>query len=86
MTTNNQQSNDINELKTDMNVVEKRIDTLMKLEDGSTTGDAELIDARIGYDSNEYDTLGDSMRQQITDVHHAIDLICGSNVKIEVHD
>ena len=85
MTTNNQQSNDINELKTDMNVVERRINTLTKLEDGSTTGDAELIDARIGYDSYEYDTLGDSMRQQITDVHHAIDLICGSNVKIELH-
>ena len=85
MTTNNQQSNDINELKTDMNVVERRIDTLMKLEDGSTTGDAELIDARIGYDSYEYDTLGDSMRQQITDAHRAIDLICGSNVKIELH-
>lgn len=68
MTTNNQQSNDINELKTDMNVVERRINTLTKLEDGSTTGDAELIDGRIGWDGYVYDNIGGAIRKQISDI------------------
>lgn len=44
-----------------------RIDSFTKLNEGSTTGDAELIDARVGADGVVYPNLGDSIRTQIND-------------------
>lgn len=44
-----------------------RIDSFTKLNEGSTTGDAELIDARVGSDGVVYPNLGDSIRTQIND-------------------
>ena len=42
-----------------------RIDSFTKLSEGSTTGDAELIDARIGADGITYRNLGEAIRNQI---------------------
>ena len=51
--------------KSDLEVQKNRIDNLATLEAGSTTGDAELQDIRIGYDGRTYSNAGNAVREQI---------------------
>lgn len=50
----------------DLVVERNRIDQITRLNEGSTTGDAELIDGRIGADGVIYDNIGDSIRNQVS--------------------
>lgn len=52
----------------------QRIDNLAKLEDGSTTGDAELMDIRIGADNVTYDNAGEAVRTQFNNVNHKVSM------------
>ena len=65
---------DISDTKSDLAVQKARIDNIANLPEGSTTGDAELADIRIGTDGTVYTSAGDAVRGQFGDVK---DEICG---------
>ena len=52
--------------KQEVEVERLRINSLSQLEEGSTTGDAELIDIRIGADGTVYETAGEAVRNVLT--------------------
>lgn len=71
--------NDINKTNiqnnaTNIELQKTRIDNLASLDEGSTTGDAELIDGRIGYNNVNYKSIGDAIRDQISSIHKIIDI------------
>ena len=51
--------------KTELEAERKRIDSFTTLAEGSTTGDAELIDGRVGVNGRTYTNIGGAIREQI---------------------
>ena len=51
-----------------INVLSSRMDNFARLPNGSTTGDAELIDSRVGYDGKTYPTSGEATREQAAEI------------------
>ena len=70
--TKTQQLENSKATKTEVDIERKRIDSFVKLEEGSTTGDAELIDARIGANGIVYDSVGAGIREQFKTVNNDI--------------
>ena len=50
--------------KSDLETLEVRMNNFTSLPNGSTTGDAELIDARVGTQGEIYDNIGEAIRRQ----------------------
>lgn len=64
----------------DIAVLNARVNAFEALEDGSTTGDAELVDIRVGADGTTYETAGEAVRSQVTDLKSAINELNNSLV------
>ena len=66
---------DIQNLQNQDNVLSSRIDNLSTLSEGSTTGDAELIDMRVGADGNTYPNAGTAVRTQVSELKDDLDKV-----------
>ena len=61
-------------VKNDIQTQKARIDTFTTLKEGSTTGDAELIDGRTGADGVTYTNIGDAIRTQCGNLNTLLDI------------
>ena len=79
---NEQLDNKANEA--DLKTLESRMNTFTKLPEGSTTGDAELADGRVGINGYEYNNLGEAIRGQISkiiEIENSVNLFDSSKIK-----
>lgn len=61
------------EREKEIDVERQRINNLAKLQEGSTTGDAELADVRVGADGKTYENAGEAVRGQVTALKEDLD-------------
>lgn len=67
-------------MQNEMTVLKSRMDTFASLKDGSTTGDAEVIDVRIGANGVTYGSAGEAVREQVNNLKSYADMASGSEV------
>lgn len=65
-------NNQISTLNDDVNTLDARMDEFTTLTDGSTTGDAELADVRVGFTGITSTNAGTSVRSQASDLNDII--------------
>lgn len=70
----------INQVNSDLQVERLRINTFTSLPAGSTAGDAELMDIRVGIDGSTYPNAGEAVRRQIQNYR---DVVIGDSAPTE---
>lgn len=60
-------------------VLSARMDTFASLPSGSTAGNAELLDIRVGADGTTYPSAGDAVRGQVGDLKNDFDVFGAAN-------
>ena len=85
----NEQNNKINSIQAQQNnlsskhtTLSQRMDTFTKLAEGSTTGDSELRDIRVGANGITYNTAGDAVRGQYTQLHEDLENLINKRNRI----
>lgn len=63
---------DISAQNAAINVLQARMDTFASLPAGSTTGDAELIDIRVGVNGMTYSSAGAAVRKEAGSIAHSL--------------
>lgn len=71
----------IADINDNISFLSARVDNIATLPEGSTTGDAELIDMRLGADGNTYPNAGTAVRTQVSELKQDLDNLC--NVIVE---
>lgn len=66
-------------LKEEYDVLEARMNQFTSLKEGATTGDAELIDGRIGYDGKVHDNIGGAIREQVSELKDDL-VVCKNDI------
>lgn len=67
------------QLLSQVGVMTDRLNNLAKLPEGSTTGDAELADIRVGADGVTYETAGEAVREQVSTLKTGVDQKVNTN-------
>ena len=68
----------VTQAETDIAAQTARIDNIVALPEGSTTGDAELMDIRVKADGTTANNAGTAVREQVTDLKNDLSAITGN--------
>ncbi len=63
----------LDNITNDLNILKSKVDNISTLPEGSTTGDAELIDIRVDRNGSTYSSAGNSVRGQADEIDNKID-------------
>lgn len=69
----------LNEIEEALLRHDQEIEEIVKLPPGSTQGNAELVDIRVGADGNTYPSAGDAVREQLKTINNALNGVSFGN-------